>query len=92
MQGHPSYHIPDDVLSAVMDGEAVLLHVGTKNYYRLNETGAAIWKAMERGLGPLEIREKLCAEFDVTPEQAAAELDRFLAELERRDLVVPGGG
>jgi hypothetical protein len=86
------YRIPADVLSAVLDGEAVLLHVGTKNYFRLNETGAAIWKGMERGLSPDELRERMCAEFDVAPEQAATELDRFLAELERRGLVLTGPG
>ena len=29
--------------------EAVLLHLGTKRYYTLNETGARIWELLQHG-------------------------------------------
>jgi hypothetical protein len=36
------YTVPEDVLSAHLEGEAVLLNVETKNYYRLNSTASRI--------------------------------------------------
>ena len=39
--------IRDDVLTAQLQGEAVLLDLQTKRYYRLNATGAMIWKGVQ---------------------------------------------
>jgi len=76
-----------DVLAAHLEGEAVLLHLGTKQYYRLNETGAAIWKALERGLDEPAIVAELTREFDVAAETAAEEVRRTVAELGERGLL-----
>ena len=37
-----------DVLVAHLAGEAVLLNLADKSYYRLNETAAAIWASLKR--------------------------------------------
>ncbi|HEX2210114.1 MAG TPA: PqqD family protein [Longimicrobium sp.] len=87
-----THRVPDDVLAAHLEGEAVLLHMDTKNYYRLNATAAAIYKGLERGLGRDALVDDLCAHFDVERETAAAEVDRLLADLAERGLVTPGGG
>lgn len=87
-----THTVPDDVLAAHLEGEAVLLHMETKNYYRLNATAAAVYKGLERGLGRDALLDDLCAQFDVERGVAAAELDRLLGELEERGLVVPAEG
>jgi Coenzyme PQQ synthesis protein D (PqqD) len=84
--------VPDDVLAAHLEDEAVLLHMDTKNYYRLNATAAHVFRGLERGLGRDALLDSLCAEFDVEREVAAAELDRLLADLAERGLVSAGDG
>jgi hypothetical protein len=75
------YVIPEEVLSAHLQDEAVLLHTGSKRYFRLNMTGAVIWKGLEEGLGRAELLDRLCERFEV--ERAAAErsLDDQLSRL-----------
>ena len=78
-----------DVLAAHLEGEAVLLHLGTKQYYRLNETGAVIWQGLERGLDAPAIVAQLTREFEVDPKIAESELQRTLEELRERGLLAP---
>lgn len=84
----PGITVSEDVLTAHLAGEAVLLDMDTKNYYRLNATAAHVWKLLERGRERHEILADLLATFDVEEETAAAELDRLIAELGQRRLVV----
>ncbi len=84
----PTWRVPDDVLTAHLEGEAVLLHMETKDYFRLNETAAVVWKALERGKDRTAIVAELVEGFDVDAAEAAEELDRLLAELAGRGLVV----
>lgn len=89
MAGEQEYRVPDDVLAAHLDGEAVLLHMDTKDYYRLNATAAAVFKGLERGLGRDALVDDLCAQFEVERADAAAAVDGLLAELAERRLVSP---
>jgi hypothetical protein len=61
---------PDVVVTGLENKEAVLLHLGTKMYYSLNETGLRIWQILGSNLTIEEISERLQGEFDVTPEKA----------------------
>ena len=75
------------MLAAHLEGEAVLLDLDTKRYYRLNATGARIWKALEQGLEPQQIVDALVAEFEVDEATARSEVDRALSDLRARGLV-----
>jgi hypothetical protein len=85
------YSVPTDVLAAHLEGEAVLLHMDTKDYFRLNATAACVWKGLERGLDHEGLIGALCAGFEVEPDAAAVELERLLGELEARHLIVAAG-
>ncbi|MDB4951856.1 MAG: coenzyme synthesis protein PqqD [Gemmatimonadetes bacterium] len=85
------YTVPEDVLAAHLAGEAVLLDVETKQYYRLNATAAHVWKGLERGLGRDALLADLLASFEVEPSVAEAELERLLADLSERRLVRTAG-
>jgi hypothetical protein len=76
-----------EVLAAHLEGEAVLLHMESKDYFRLNDTAAWVWKGLERGLDREALIASLLERYDVTPEQAEAELDGLLGELRRRGLI-----
>lgn len=44
----------------------------------LNDTGALLWQSLEQGRDPVEA---LTAEYDVTSEQAAADVEEFIGKL-----------
>lgn len=79
--------VPEEVLAAHLEGEAVLLHMDTKAYYRLNATAATVFRALERGLGRGAIVDELCAAYEVERDEAAREVDRLLDDLAARGLV-----
>lgn len=75
------------VLAAHVEGEAVLLEMDRKRYYRLNETGQAIWRALEAGDTKDRVVERMTEVYDVAPDDAAAAFDAFVAELAAQRLV-----
>jgi len=79
----------DDVLVSHLEGEAILLHMGTKAYHRLNETGAFLWSQVEAGRPMDELLSELCTTFGVEEGEARREAERFFAELEERGLIRP---
>jgi len=83
----PAYLIPDQVLTAQLEGEAVLLDLQTKSYYRLNATAARIWKGVEDRLEPSQIVNVLMDEFAVARKTAQAETERTLRDLQARGLL-----
>lgn len=89
MSDETTYTVPEEVLAAHLEGEAVLLHMETKDYFRLNATAAVVWKGLERGLDRAGLLDALLEQFDVEREAASAELDRLLGELTARKLIVP---
>jgi Coenzyme PQQ synthesis protein D (PqqD). len=79
---------PDpSVLVAHLEGHAVLLHLVSKAYFRLNETGVAIWRGIERGDERDAIIASLVADFDVSAGDAEQALDALVAELRRHELI-----
>ncbi|MEO8334720.1 MAG: PqqD family protein [bacterium] len=76
-----------DALTAHLEGEAVLLHIGTKQYFRLNRTGAHIWKALEAGTTADNITQSLVDTFEVPREVAEEAVTALLAELLAHNLV-----
>ena len=77
----------DVVITELEGNEAVLLHLGTKMYFTLNETGLRIWQMLSGGLANGEISEKIQEEFDVTPEQAKESVINLIDELITEKLV-----
>ena len=78
---------PDVVITELEGKEAVLLHLGTKMYFTLNETGLRIWQMLNSGLTPGEISERLLREFDVSPEKAKESILNLIHELMTERLV-----
>ena len=65
-------------------GEAVKTFKGIVN---LNETGAFLWKILEKGATKDELLKKLLAEYDVDEETAKADIDGFVNKLQEAKLV-----
>jgi hypothetical protein len=79
--------VAKNVYAAQLAGEAVILHLDTKRYYRLNATGAEVWKGIEAGEDREALTRRLVREFTVEQEQAATEVDRLLERLREARLV-----
>ncbi|MGH7531845.1 MAG: PqqD family protein [Gemmatimonadales bacterium] len=78
-----------DILTAHLEGEAVLLHLGSKAYFKLNATAAAIWKGIEAAEDENTLLARLVRDFVVEPEEARAELRRTVTDLRERGMLLP---
>jgi hypothetical protein len=76
-----------ETLTSHLAGEAILLHMGTKHYFRLNAEGAAVWKLLESGATTPDIITALTAQYDISAEEASAAVNALLAELRDNKLV-----
>lgn len=80
-------NIPTEVLAAHLGDEAVLLDLNGKRYYRLNESAAVVFRALEDGEGRDGAIRRLVAAFDVSESNASSAVDALLADLAARGLV-----
>jgi hypothetical protein len=81
---------PSLVFTRLDDTEAVLLHLDTKRYYTLNETGTRIWELLQQGRSTQEIVQALQEDYAVTDEEVIPVLLTFVEELRQEGLVHPG--
>lgn len=83
--------IPHDVACANVEDGAVILHMGTKRYFSLNETGAEIWRLLEEDVPLAEIPERLSEAFDVGVDEARAAVSELVATLLEKQLLSAEG-
>ena len=77
-----------EVLAAHLAGEAVLLNLLDKSYYRLNETAAAVWAGFEKGDSRDQILAALLDQYSVEKDVVERELDSVIEEMKTRKLLV----
>lgn len=83
------YRTVPDALSASLSDGAVLLHLYTKRYFSLNETGARIWSLLEQQATEDEIVDALVREYDVEKPDAARAVNQLLGDLVAERLIEP---
>lgn len=89
----PSIAPPDrlvctpEVLTRVLDGEAVILHLGSGTYFGMNPVATRAWEHIVAGTTFAALCEKLEQEFDVPEEELIADMRAFVAELIDQNLV-----
>jgi hypothetical protein len=81
-----------DVVFRNLDGEAVLLDLGSGTYFGLNEVGTRIWQMIEAGDDEPAIVSTLAAEYAAERAAIAADVERLIGELRSRRLIVPEAG
>lgn len=82
----PTYSInTSEILHENIDGEIVMINLGTGSYFNLNHSGADVWGFIEAGYEFTQIVKALAARY----KQADVEADvrRFLADLVKEGLV-----
>lgn len=73
-------------------GETVIVPVrGTvvdlDSIYNLNEAGSFIWERIDGRTTAAQIAEAVSTEFEVTPGEAAKDIEEFIADLEQADIL-----
>jgi hypothetical protein len=82
-----SFTVNPEAAASFHDDGLVILHAGNGRLYCSNETGARIWRGVERQRSLEAIAEEISAEYQIAPTTAREDTLRLLAELERHTLV-----
>jgi len=70
-----------------IDDELVVLDVVQSNYLATNEAGRLLWRSLASGTTRDELVRELSDAFELEPETATTDVDRFLAELRAQALL-----
>lgn len=77
------------VTAKVMDGEAVIIHLGTGVYYSMDGIGCLVWEDIASGNDAAAIIDGIASRYGVDRDLARADIGRLLGELVAQQLVVP---
>lgn len=80
-------HLKSDLIWRQVDENTVVVTPQSGQMRVLNGVGSTIWQLLVEGQSPEAIIAHLVAHYAVSAEQAGADLDKFLAELEERGLL-----
>ena len=81
---------PDpDVVTQLVEGETVLVHLQSNEIYALNRTATRAWELLVDGKTKQETQAALQAEFDVPPDQLQDEIDALVGELVAKNVLRP---
>jgi hypothetical protein len=75
------------MLSTQLDEETVLMSIDAGAYYGLEGPARSIWEILETPLTFSALVDRLVEEYRVSPETCAADVERFLGEMEREGLL-----
>jgi hypothetical protein len=66
----------------MLAGEMMVMNSADSTFFTLNPVATAIWQGAD-GCTPLReiVRERVCGEFDIEPEQALVDAEQFVTEL-----------
>ena len=80
----------EGLMTADMNGSAVMMDIMTGKYYNLGQVGGRIWELLEQPMTVAALVEKLTAEYDVSAKQCRADIGPFLAKLVENGLLMEG--
>lgn len=80
----------EGLLTATVNDELLMMSVEHGKYFNLNAVGARIWELLEAPITVDGLVAALTSEYDVAPDTARQEVERFLDALRERGLLTPG--
>ncbi len=84
--------VAQDLVSADLEREAVILNLKDGVYYGLDPMGARIWNLIQQPRSVTEIIETLLEEYEVDPQRLSNDLLGLLKEMAARGLIEVRGG
>lgn len=82
------YRRHHDVRLTALDAEGVVLHLGTRRYFTVSESGLTLLDALVSPRTVSDMVGELMARYAVSEERAAASVHGFLERCANADLVV----
>ncbi|HVJ67196.1 MAG TPA: PqqD family protein [Caulifigura sp.] len=75
----------------LLEGDSVLLHVDSGQYFGLDPVGNEAWKVLSTGATLEDTRDQLLQKFDVSPDQLLSDLTALIDELKANGLLENAG-
>jgi len=77
------------IAARMLAGEMMVMNSADSTFFTLNEVATAIWQAAD-GHTPLReiVRERICGEFEIDPEQAQTDAEQFVTELSSHGILL----
>ena len=79
--------VQEHVLFQEVDGGILVVDTNQEQYYDFNEVGGEIWAAIDGGKDTTEIVELLVRDYEIEPDLAASDVEKFVNSLLARELV-----
>jgi hypothetical protein len=76
-----------NVVSEIIDGEAVIMNLKSGNYYSTEGVGSVLWHGIELGRTYPQLLDLVKTAFPTVPENLAAVIDPFIDELMTHELI-----
>ncbi len=76
------------VVSETLDGETIAIDLESGSYFSMNPAASVVWNLILDGHPAAAFPAVVAARFDVAPEDAAGDIERFVESLVRDRLVV----
>jgi hypothetical protein len=77
----------EDTLSTTLDGESVILHTESEQYFGFNEVGTDLWELVAEPRSIAELTEAIAADYDVTVSECRADIEAHVEAMLAEDLV-----
>jgi hypothetical protein len=78
----------EDAVFRELEGEAVIVHLGSGMYYGLDPVGTRLWQLIETHGGVQAVFDAALEEFDVEPDVLRRDLVQLVTDLVGRHLLV----
>lgn len=78
-----------EVTSKVMDGEAIIINLGNGMYFSADGVGGLVWSLIQERNSLGDIAKHVAGSYEVSHEDALADVFRFGTELIDEELVTP---
>jgi hypothetical protein len=77
------------IAARALAGEMMVMKASDSTFFTMNEVATVIFQAAD-GHTPLReiVRDRVCEQFDVDPEQAQADAEQFVAELSSHGIIL----
>jgi hypothetical protein len=77
------------IAARMLGGEMIVMSAENSTLFNLNEQATVIWNAAD-GVTPLRniVEQRICAEFDVTPDVAYQDAESFVHELAEHGILL----
>ncbi len=86
MPGALAINVPH-VVHETIDGETILIHLGTGTYYSLDGVGAEIWELAVEGVSDDELAARVATRYDAEPALVQQTVGTFVEELIQEGLL-----